>query len=123
MIQAENRSESEHSNSHSMETEPLQQPPPLRPTNSSPQELGQEGEGQGQEQAHALALDRECADANRLAAPLPLPVDSALTSVRIAKDIPAPSLQSPGIKVEFHGGDHAHAAGDTVRPPLTPHPR
>lgn len=110
-----------------METEPLQQPPPLRPTNSSPRELGREGEGQEQAQAHAhahaLALDRECADANRLVAPLPLPVDSALTSVKIAKDLPVPSLQSPGIKVELHGGDHAHAAGDTVRPPLTPHPR
>lgn len=101
-----------------MEAEPLQQPPP-RPTSSSPLGLEREGEGEG----HAPALDRECADANRLAAPLPLPVDSALTSVKVAKDLPAPSLQSPGIKVEFHGGDHAHAAGDNARPPLTPHPR
>lgn len=56
-----------------------------------------------------------------------------------SEDIPAPSIQSPGIKVEFHGGDHgigtwtlpgasrtstatASRSGEEGRPPLA-HPK
>lgn len=101
--------------------ETLPHPPPLKPSNSSPPGAGL---GAGN---HHVGGRFDGASESRLA-----PERLGMSG----KDLSAPSLQSPGIKVELHDGDQGAAtagaataaaataaANEDGRPPLAPHPR